>query len=166
MRPFRFTRPGRPAALRLGARLMVAGYAAFAALNAQAQDLSAVSGAFGNTIVSTYQDGRSQKIWLHPDGTWSGLSRRNTPLAGHWTLKGEKVCLRQSQPPTLPLSYCAPFPAHSEPGVQWSGRDMGGRSITLSLQKGMPPGAGGAPQVESALRASAQHNAGPHPIAR
>jgi hypothetical protein len=131
-------RSRRTTALRLGLRAAVGGYAAFAGLNAQAADMIPIAPAFGNTVLATYPDGRSQKIWLHPDGTWDGLSRRGSPLAGRWQLKGDKVCMRQSSPPTLPLSFCTPFPQHSEPGVQWASHDVAGTPIKLSLQKGMP----------------------------
>jgi len=126
-----------PVAGRLAAGVAAAGVVAFAGLGAQAGEAS-VAAAFGNTVISAYPDGTSQKIWLHADGTWSGLSRRDAPLAGRWSIKGDKVCLRQSQPPTLPVSYCTALPASSQPGVQWTGRDVAGRSITLSLMKGMP----------------------------
>jgi hypothetical protein len=118
--------------------MVIGGAFACAALNAQAADVETVAPAFGNTVLATYPDGRSQKIWLHPDGSWDGLSRKDTPLAGHWRLAGDKVCMRQSRPPTLPLSFCTPFPAHGEPGVQWASHDAIGTPIRLSLQKGMP----------------------------
>jgi hypothetical protein len=108
------------------------------ALNAQAADLSRVAAAFGNTVESIYPDGRSQKIWLHPDGSWSGRGRNGVALAGHWTLHGDKVCLRQSTPPTLPFSYCAAFPADPHVGVTWAGRDFLGTPIKLTVLKGMP----------------------------
>ena len=144
MRTLRYVRWSRTSAVKLAARLLVGGYAAFSGLNAQAADLpkgSVIAQAFGNTVISTYPDGRTLKIWLHADGTWDGLSRRNTPLAGRWSVKDEKVCLRQSKPPTLPMSYCTSLPPAGEPGVQWTGRDVVGRPIVLSLMKGMPPGA-------------------------
>ena len=120
------------------ARAAVASYVLFAGLNAQAAEPGAVSAAFGNTVISSYPDGTSQKIWLHADGTWNGISRHNVALTGHWTVRDDKVCMRQSTPPTLPISYCTPLPANSQPGVQWSGRDVAGRQITLSLMKGVP----------------------------
>jgi hypothetical protein len=138
MSPERSVRRHRLTALRLVARTAVAGYAAFAALNAQAAEPGPVAAAFGNTVISSYPDGTSQKIWLHADGTWNGISRRNAALAGRWTLRGDKVCMRQSQPPTLPISYCTSVPTSSQPGVQWTGRDVAGRAITLSLMKGVP----------------------------
>ena len=115
-----------------------AGALAFTALGAQAGEHANVTAAFGNTVLSTYADGTSQKIWLRPDGRWDGLSRRNAPLAGTWSVRGDKVCLRQSKPPTLPVAYCTALPAQAAAGAQWTGRDMGGRSITLSLTRGVP----------------------------
>lgn len=94
----------------------------------------AVAATFGNTVLSVYPDGRSQKIWMQPDGNWTGLSRRGTPLAGSWTLKGGKVCLRQSKPPTLPVSFCQPFPADPAKGLD--AKDLLGNPIHLRLVKG------------------------------
>ena len=107
------------------------------ALNAQAGELSRVAAAFGNTVMSIYPDGRTQKIWLHPDGQWDGLGRDGKPLAGHWNMKGDKVCLRQSKPMTLPFSYCTAFPADPHIGVTWASRDFGGTPIRLTVVKGM-----------------------------
>ncbi|WP_372782003.1 hypothetical protein [Phenylobacterium sp.] len=93
-----------------------------------------VATAFGNTVMSVYPDGRSQKIWLQPDGSWTGLSRRGNPLAGKWSLKGEKVCMRQSRPPTLPISFCQNFPSDPEKGID--AKDLTGTPIHLKLVKG------------------------------
>jgi hypothetical protein len=147
MQLFPHLRRGRTAPLKLAARAAIASWVVFTGLNALAAGPAPVAAAFGNTVISTYADGSSQKIWLHPDGTWSGLSRRNSPLAGRWNLKGEKVCLRQSQPPTLPISYCTPLPPSNQPGAQWASHDAAGRSITLSLMKGMPPQYQGGPSA-------------------
>jgi len=108
------------------------------ATGAQAADETAqVKPAFGNTVLSIYPDGRSQKIWMHPDGTWDGKSRRGTPLAGRWSVKDGKVCMKQSQPPTLPLAYCTAFPANTYVGVTWASKDMSGTPIQLKVVKGM-----------------------------
>jgi hypothetical protein len=121
-------------------RLALAGALATPVLAVHAQDAAArkVAPAFGNTVMSIYPDGRSQKIWMHPDGTWDGKSRRGNPLAGSWTVKGEKVCVRQSKPPTLPISFCIPFPAEPEVGVSWTSKDLTGTPIKLTIVKGMP----------------------------
>jgi hypothetical protein len=135
MRSLRYAR--RAVRLKLAAGAVAASCTAFAGLSAHAAE-PGVAAAFGNTVVSTYSDGTSQKIWLHPDGRWTGLSRSNGPLAGNWSVRGEKVCLKQSKPPTLPVAFCTALPATSQPGVQWASRDVAGRAITLSLMKGVP----------------------------
>jgi len=102
-----------------------------------ADSVAQVKPAFGNTVLSIYPDGRSQKIWMHPDGTWDGQSRRGTPLAGRWSLKDGKVCMKQSKPPTLPVAYCTPFPDNTYVGVSWTSKDMSGTPIQLKVVKGM-----------------------------
>jgi hypothetical protein len=99
-----------------------------------AAEMANVAATFGNTVLSIYPDGRAQRIWLQPDGSWTGLSRRGTPLAGKWSLKGEKVCLRQSRPPTLPISFCQSLPQDPSKGVD--ARDLTGTPIHLKLVKG------------------------------
>ena len=94
-----------------------------------------VSVVFGNTVMSIYPDGRSQKIWLHPDGSWAGKSRRGIDLAGRWAMKGDKICLRQSSPPTLPISFCQTFP--KDPGVEMTSKDLTGQTIHLKIVKGI-----------------------------
>ena len=92
-----------------------------------------VSAAFGNTVVTIDSDGRSRKIWLKPDGTWTGLSRRGLDLAGKWKVEGEKVCLSQSKP-ALPGSMCQKFPTDPEVGIE--AKDPTGKTIRLKLVKG------------------------------
>jgi hypothetical protein len=94
-----------------------------------------VATTFGNTVMSIYPDGRSQKIWMHPDGTWSGQSRKGTPLAGRWNMRGDKVCLRQSSPPTLPISFCQTFPR--DPDLGLTSKDLTGQTIHLKIVKGI-----------------------------
>jgi hypothetical protein len=117
--------------------LVAASCAAALGLAAQASGLSGVSAAFGNTVVTTYPDGRNQRIWLHEDGSWEGVNRRGASIAGRWELRAEKICLRQIKPINLPITYCTDFPSDSVPGAQWTGRDMTGRPIQLTLQRGV-----------------------------
>ena len=51
--------------------------------------------------------------------------------AGKWTVKGEKVCLRQTHPPTLPISFCQVLPADPTAGVD--SKDLLGTKIHLKL---------------------------------
>ena len=92
-----------------------------------------VSAAFGNTVLTIDPDGRSRKIWLQPDGTWTGLSRRGLDLAGKWSVKGDKVCLKQSKP-RLFGSLCEKFPTKPEAGVE--AKDPTGKTVRLRLVKG------------------------------
>jgi hypothetical protein len=120
-------------------RTVLAAAISLTALNAEASDLSRLAAAFGNTVMSIYPDGRTQKIWLHPNGDWDGQGRDGRPLAGHWALRGDKVCLRQTKPPTLPFfSYCTSFPADAHVGAVWASKDFGGAPIKLTVVQGMP----------------------------
>jgi hypothetical protein len=92
-----------------------------------------VKAAFGNTLMTIDPDGRSRKIWLSPDGTWSGLSRRGLDLAGKWTTKGEEICLSQSKP-KLPGRMCGRFP--TKPGVTLQAKDPMGKTVRLRMAKG------------------------------
>ena len=113
----------------------------FVTTGAQAAEATAqVKPAFGNTVLSIYPDGRSQKIWMHPDGTWDGQSRRGTALAGRWSVKDGKVCMKQSKPPTLPVAYCTVFPEKTYVGVSWASKDMSGTPIQLKVVQGMVTG--------------------------
>ena len=134
-------------------RTTLAAAVSCAALNAQAADLGRVAAAFGNTVMSIYPDGRSQKIWLHPDGSWNGLGRNGAPLAGHWTMKGDRVCLRQMKPPTLPFSYCTPFPDDPHIGATWTSKDFVGTPIRLTVVKGVTEGGGGGQPAAAEIQA-------------
>ena len=92
-----------------------------------------VNAAFGNTVLTIDPDGRSRKIWLQPDGTWTGLSRRGLDLAGKWTVKGDKVCLSQSKP-RLPGSMCETFPTELGAAIQI--KDPTGKQVQVKLVKG------------------------------
>jgi hypothetical protein len=92
-----------------------------------------VDAAFGNTVLTIDPDGRSRKIWLKPDGTWTGLSRRGLDLAGKWTLRGDKVCLSQSKP-RLFGSMCETFP--TEVGGAVEAKDPAGKRVQVKLVKG------------------------------
>jgi hypothetical protein len=103
------------------------------AAHAAAAPPANVQAAFGNTVLTIDPDGRSRKIWLQPDGTWTGLSRRGLDLAGKWTVRGDRVCLSQSKP-RLFGSMCEKFPTEPEVGIE--AKDPTGKTIRLKLVKG------------------------------
>ena len=94
-----------------------------------------VDGAFGNTIISTYPDGRTARLWLHAGGAYDARGRRGDPSSGRWSIKGDKVCLRQSRPIPVPFSYCTPF-GEARVGATWKGRAVTGEAISIRLVKG------------------------------
>jgi hypothetical protein len=97
-----------------------------------AQPPPEVAQAFGNTIVSTYPDGRMARLWLEPDGGYAAMGRRGDRSAGHWKLKGDKLCLKQSRPIAVWFSYCTPLPS----GRTWTAKAVTGEPIVVRLVKG------------------------------
>ena len=91
-----------------------------------------VAKAFGNTVVSTYPDGRTALLWLSADGTYSAKGRRRTPSSGVWSIKGEKICLRQRSPLAMPFSFCTPLPS----STTWSAKAVTGEPLTLRIAPG------------------------------
>jgi hypothetical protein len=97
--------------------------------------------AFSNTIVSTYPDGRQARLWLEPDGGYRALGRRGEPTGGTWRIKGEKLCLRQSHPFSVPFSYCTPVMG-GEVGDVWIRRAVTGELLRVRLERGRPDSLG------------------------
>ncbi len=93
------------------------------------------SAAFAGTIVSTYPDGRTARLWLHSDGAYTARGRRGDSSAGRWRIGAGRVCLRQSRPWPIPFSYCQPFVSIGY-GSTWSGRAPTGEAIRLTLVPG------------------------------
>jgi hypothetical protein len=118
---------------RSGVLLLAAVLAASSAAHGASNPPANVKAAFGNTVLTIDPDGRSRKIWLKPDGTWTGLSRRGLDLAGKWTVQGDKVCLSQSKPRLLGR-MCERFP--SKPGIALQAKDPTGTKVQLKLVKG------------------------------
>ncbi len=113
--------------------LLLAALASPLPLRAEAPASAKVEAAFGNTVLTVDPDGRSRKIWLRPDGTWTGLSRRGLDLAGKWKVRGGKVCLSQSKP-RLIGSLCEVFP--TDIGASVGSKDPSGKGVEIKLVKG------------------------------
>jgi hypothetical protein len=111
--------------------------AALAAYAAQAADKNpaALEVAFKNTVVSTYPDGRTGELWLSSDGTYKAMGRRKDRSDGHWTLKGDKVCLRQSHPLAVPFTYCAAIRSGGV-GTSWDGKAVTGEKVHIKIVAG------------------------------
>jgi hypothetical protein len=91
--------------------------------------------AFGNTLLSTYPDGRTARMWLQHDGTYEGQSRRGGLSRGVWHVHDGQVCFSQRRPVPLPGSFCTPI-VPGGIGNSWSTRAMTGETIRVSLLAG------------------------------
>lgn len=109
--------------------------AAASALLVAGADKSDLAPAFKNTVVSTYPDGRTARLWLSADGSYEAEGRKKDRSDGHWTLKGDKICLRQSHPATVPISYCTAVPS-GDVGATWSAKSVFGDPLTVTLVAG------------------------------
>ena len=98
-------------------------------------DPSLVDKAFGNTILSTYPDGRTAKLWLKPDGSYTAEGRRHDPSRGHWRVKGNRLCLSQVRPVPSPFGYCTTIPSTGM-GQAWPAKAVTGERITVKLVHG------------------------------
>jgi len=94
-----------------------------------------VARAFGNTIVSTYPDGRTAELWLKADGSYTAQGRRGDRSSGRWAVKGDKLCLKQARPFPAPFSYCTSIPpaGMSKP---WRAKAVTGERISVRLVEG------------------------------
>jgi hypothetical protein len=116
------------------------GLLASLAVCAARADPSLVDKAFGNTIVSTYPDGRTGELWLQRDGTYTAEGRRHDPSRGHWRVKGNRLCLSQVRPMPSPFSYCTAIPA-SGMDRAWPAKAVSGERISVRLVPGHHAGA-------------------------
>ncbi|MDB5439876.1 MAG: hypothetical protein JWM33_2303 [Caulobacteraceae bacterium] len=94
---------------------------------------ASMQAAFGNTIVSTYPDGRTGLLWLKEDGTYTAKGRRRTSSSGTWSVKANQVCLKQKKPVGAPFSYCTALPSSET----WSAKAVTGEPIKVKVVKGI-----------------------------
>lgn len=106
-----------------------------AAGSAESAARSPVEAAFGNTVVSTYPDGRTGLLWLKHDGTYTAKGRRRTGSSGRWTMKGPQVCLKQARPVRVPMSYCTVIPENAV-GAVWDAKAVTGETIRVKIFHG------------------------------
>ncbi|HEX4182558.1 MAG TPA: hypothetical protein VHY34_04805 [Caulobacteraceae bacterium] len=100
--------------------------------------------AFGNTILSTYPDGRTAELWLHPDGSYDAEGRKGDPSSGHWSTKGDKLCLKQSKPMSSLFSFCKSMPAEGL-AAGYTTKAVTGETIQVKLVRGRAKGHQGPP---------------------
>ena len=91
--------------------------------------------AFRNTIVSTYPDGRTARLWLNRDGSYHAEGRDDGPSSGRWTRQGSRICIRQRRPFVAPFSYCTEIP-RGDVGTSWTARAVTGEMIRIQVIAG------------------------------
>ncbi len=91
--------------------------------------------AFENTIVSTSADGRSARLWLDTDGRYRGMGRNGDASSGRWSIKNEKLCLRQGRPVPMIVSFCTPI-VEGGVGTAWKTKSVFGEPLSVELVAG------------------------------
>jgi len=120
-------------------KLALAGGAAAVIVAGAAQAASPMSNAFGNSILSTYPDGRTAELWLQPDGRYDAEGRKGDPSSGQWSTKGEKLCLKQTKPVSSLIAFCRPMPAEGL-AAGYSTKAVTGETIRVKLVHGRAKG--------------------------
>jgi len=92
--------------------------------------------AFDNTIVSTYPSGRSARLWLDRDGSFTARGAKGAASSGAWSIKGGELCLRQRKPFPAPITYCSPVPDGAGVGAAWSAKSLKGEPLKNRIEAG------------------------------
>lgn len=91
--------------------------------------------AFGNTLVSTYPDGRTARMWLQAGGRYEGRGRSGHQSSGVWRVREGQVCFSQRRPIPVPTSFCTPI-VRGDIGASWTARAVTGETIRVQLVAG------------------------------
>lgn len=102
---------------------------------ARAAGVIGLEAAFGNTIVSTYRDGREAMLWLEPDGRYRGEGPSGDASSGRWNASRGRLCLKQARPIPVPLAYCTPIP-NVGVGGSWRAKSVLGEPLAVRLAAG------------------------------
>ena len=114
---------------------VVAALTVLAAAPVLANAPASLEEAFDNTIVSTYDNGDQARLWLDRDGTYRGEGRHGDASSGHWSVKGAKLCFKQSHPLPVPFSFCTAMVTGGV-GSMWKARSVFGEPLSVELAPG------------------------------
>jgi hypothetical protein len=92
-----------------------------------------MSSAYGNTVVITYGDGTTVKLYIDEGGTYTGDGPTGA-TSGSWAISGGQTCFTQQSPEAAPPS-CGPTVSKSV-GDSWQGTGQGGAPVTVTIQAG------------------------------
>jgi len=87
---------------------------------------------FGNTVTLTHPDGRVDRYYFEPDGSFLERSSDGHDYAGHWVRRAGDVCLTV---PGREGEDCAAMPTDKKVGDTWS-LEAGGGSIAIAIAPG------------------------------
>jgi hypothetical protein len=88
------------------------------------------SGAYGNTITSTYSDGRVVKVYVDADHTYFIVLADGAKLKGTWSDGGGQSCFTATDPPPKPGAQPTCFPLKEyKVGDNFSGEDATGKFV-------------------------------------
>lgn len=80
-------------------RLLVATAAGAALFLASTAAMADVSGLVGNTVVGTFPDGKTMKVHVKADGSFSNVMPDGSAVSGTYTDDAKGVCFTQTTPP-------------------------------------------------------------------
>ncbi len=99
--------------------------------------LAILEPAFQNTIVSTYPDGKSTKLWLERNGQYEALRANGQRTGGSWQMKGDRLCMTQKRPIFVPLAFCTGIPSlKGGVGVSWMAKGLKGEPVRHTVVAG------------------------------
>lgn len=101
----------------------------------QGEGIAKIQGAFGNTITETFPDGRTSRVWLARDGSYTGEGRRHDRSSGRWSVRGTRLCFKQTHPFVFGYTFCTPIPDVGM-GQSWTARAPTGERITVKVVEG------------------------------
>lgn len=108
---------------------------ALGAMAGPARAESDMTPAFGNTILSHYENGNWVKHFFDSDGSYRSEFSSGRRITGRWVLDGDRVCLTHIRPAMLLSRFCTPMvPAAF--GQTWPARDPLGRRVQNQLVRG------------------------------
>jgi hypothetical protein len=117
--------------------VLVLGFVAVAGSSTAGDGSELLAQAFGNTIVSTYPDGRTAQLWLQPGGVYTAEGRDHDRSTGHWRVQDGRLCLKQAHPFAFGYVYCTRLAQFSS-GSFWISKAVTGETIRITLVRGRP----------------------------
>lgn len=98
-------------------------------------DMDDMAPAFGNTVLSRYENGNWVKHFFDSDGAYRSEFSSGRRMTGRWVLDGDRVCLTNIRPAMILSRFCTPMVPASF-GQTWSARDPLGRRVQNQLIQG------------------------------